>query len=249
MAHGRDDSMLFSLRGLLDLEKERLERESAERRRQEEVAQALERERERIRREAEDRKRSSMIEAARLAEQRRREEEARLEALKQAAVECARVEAESRARAELTDKVHEHERALTLLKEEARRTRARHLSAAGFALFAISLVTSTTLYFAKLRPEAQRLHAAFDELVSAEHNRAEETKRLLERAERRRSELESELETAKKRIDTLESEKTTPASDTPARGGTVPAATKPGASRAGNTPCVDDGDPMNPCLK
>jgi colicin import membrane protein len=226
MANARDDSMVFSLRGLLLRERQRLEREAADRRRQEEVALALRAERERVRREAEDRKRHSLVEVARLEQQRRREEEARLEALKHAAVECARTEAESRSRVELLEKQQLHERVLAELSEQTRRERARHLAIAGFAMFAFSAIAAAALYFAKLRPEASRLQFAYDELVSAEHNRAEETKRLLERAEKRRNDLATELENAKQRIEALERE----GRDTP------PAAKREGAKSAGSAP-------------
>jgi colicin import membrane protein len=209
MAEVRDDPMLFSLRGLLHLERQRLERESNERRRQEEFALALERERARICREAEDRRRQAMVEAARLEAQRRREEEARLVALRQASVERARVEAESQARLELVEKQQAHERVLAELREETRNRRARHLALAGFVLFGISLCASAALYFGKLRPEAARLGRAYDQLVAAEHNRAEETQRMLERAEKKKGELETELDQVEKRITTLESKKTT----------------------------------------
>jgi colicin import membrane protein len=206
VAHVRDDFMVFSLKGLLDLEKQRADRESNERRRQEEIAEALEQERARIIREAEERRRHAMVEAARLEEQRRREQDARLEALKQAAVERARIEAEGRARLELIEKQQAHERKMALLLEETKSRRAKHLTTTGFVLFAISTVAALALYFGKLRPEAARLGAAYDQLVAAEHNRADEAQRMLERAEKRRGDLESDLAHANRRIIELENE-------------------------------------------
>ncbi len=149
----REDSLLFSLKGLQRMEKERVDREMVERERrlaEQHQRRVLEEQRHR---DAE--KRRVEAEAARReAERLRREDEnARHEALKRA--ECERVIQESRLRAQLA--VAEAERAHDVRLAEIRtdnEKRVAKVAASFFAGLAI-LVTSGTLglYFGKIEPE------------------------------------------------------------------------------------------------
>jgi colicin import membrane protein len=188
------DRPMFSVRGL------------GERERGRELDAALKRERERVAREADERKRLLMVEIARLEELRRREDDMRLEALRESAVERARLEAETRARLEVIEREQEHERKMLAIREQSASRRARHLVLAGFALAALCAVTSLGFYFGKVRPEAQRLQAAYDELVTAERNRGEQAIKMLERTEKRRAETQAALDAARLRIEKLEDE-------------------------------------------
>lgn len=249
MADSRDDSILFSLDGLMDVQKKRVEREHAARLREAEVALALQQQRERLRCEAEVRKAHSLAEAARLEAQRRREEDARLEALKRAAVETARIEVEARARLEMMEQQQAHERRMQELRETTRRGRARVFAVLGFGLSTLLGVASLGAYYGKLKPDAERLRVAYTDLVSAERSRADETRRLLERSDQRKGELERELQLARDRIGELERTKldAAPSEKQPAmRSGAAQPST---GKTAEKKRCTDDGDPMNPCLK
>jgi len=201
MADFRDDSPLFSLKGLLG---DRAPEDEAAREREARVALALRIERERLAREAEAKKQAAMAEAARLTELRRREEDARLEALARATVDRARVEAEARARLEMFEKQQAHERKLLEIQSALERQRARGVTFAGFALALVVMTSALSVYFFRLKPDAARLQVAYGELVKAERARAEEAKRLLERSELTKAALTKELGAARARIRELE---------------------------------------------
>ncbi len=202
--------MLFSLRGL-DLDRHRVASDIAERRRLEELVRAEQAERARIAEEAEQRRALAQREAALRADERKAEQEARLEALRLAAVERARVEAEAHARLQLAKQHEAHERELLAIGVQAQGLRARRLAAVGFTLAGLSLTVALGTYAFKLRPEVDRLQAAYDRLLMAERLRAEETKQMLARADRRRAklvieneELRRQLEEAKKQAEAAE---------------------------------------------
>lgn len=137
MQQPNESSVQFSLRGLMDLEEERLrqEEEQAEAERlQEEQARA---ERARAEREAEEQRLCAEAEARQLEAQRRREEEARLEAIRLAELEKARAEQEHAARmAELAAR-REHERQLAAAQKDAGRKKLTFL-AAGLAVLLVA---------------------------------------------------------------------------------------------------------------
>jgi len=207
MADFRDDSPLFSLKGLLG---DRVPKDEEAKQREARIALALRIERERLAREAEAKRAAAMAEAARLTELRRREEEARLEALARVTVERARVEADALARLEVMEKQQAHERKLIEIQSALERQRARGVTFAGFALALVVVTSALSIYFFRLKPDAARLQVAYGELVQAERLRAEETKRLLERSESTKAELSKELSSARARIRELERERSAP---------------------------------------
>ncbi|MCA9628180.1 MAG: hypothetical protein KC766_10965 [Myxococcales bacterium] len=149
----REDSLLFSLKSLQRMEKERADRELIERERrlaEQHQRRVLEEQRQR---DAEKRRTEAQA-ARREAEQlRRAEEQARLEALKRA--ECERVVLESKLRAQLA--VAEAERAHEVRLAEIRadnENRVAKVAASLLAGLAILLTSGTFgLYFGKLEPE------------------------------------------------------------------------------------------------
>ncbi|MGE0320945.1 MAG: hypothetical protein AB7K71_24585 [Polyangiaceae bacterium] len=149
----REDSLLFSLKGLQRMEKERVDRELQER--EQRLADQHQRRVLEEQRQRDAEKRRTEAEAARReAERLRREEEdARLEALKRA--ECERVLQESKLRAELA--VAEAERAHDVKLAEIRTDNEKRIAkvaaslCAGLAIFVTC--GSLGLYFGKLAPE------------------------------------------------------------------------------------------------
>lgn len=192
--------MLFSLKGWGD-DRHRLASDIAERRRLEELVRAEQAARARIAEEAEQRRRLAQREAALRAEERKAEQEARLEALRAAAAERARVEAEAQARLHLVERQEAHERELLQLEARAVGHQARRLAVFGFSLAGLSLALALGMYAFKLRPEADRLQAAYDRLLMAERLRGEETKQMLSRADRRRAKLVVENGDLKRQLD------------------------------------------------
>jgi colicin import membrane protein len=178
MAEQRESSMLFSLRGLMDVEQQRIDLEADARRRAlEEIRMARE----------EDA----------LRERARRERSDHVERIRLGVIERARLQAEATARLELVEQRHAHERQLSALRDELRRRRERQLTLASLLFAVASSAAGVGLYFGKVRPEAERLQIAYDELVLAERARAVESKRLLGRTQQK-------LEAAEQRIHELE---------------------------------------------
>jgi hypothetical protein len=116
-------------------------------------------------------------------------------------VERARVEAEARARLELAERQQVHERQLLAIGVQTQGRRARRLAAVGFTLAGMSLAVALGTYAFKLRPEVDRLQAAYDRLLIAERLRGEETKQMLARADRRRAKLVIENEDLRRQLE------------------------------------------------
>jgi colicin import membrane protein len=201
MAEQRPSSFLFSLENWLELERERAQ---AEQLAQMEGHRQRTRERERFAHEMLEKKRLAEMELLRLERQRQRDDAARRAAHELATLEKARIESEARARLEVLEKQQEHERKLASIREESRQKSAIQLAIAGFSLAIVVSLAFAALYFGKLRPESQRLSGAYDDLVSAERTRAEETGKLLARADKRADDLDRELQRARRRIRQLE---------------------------------------------
>ncbi|MDC0741401.1 hypothetical protein [Polyangium mundeleinium] len=176
MATMQEGALLFSLKYLARLEEARVRPEN-------EAAGRLEHEEaQRHAREA-----SSMharIEAERRArmDAERRAEEARIEAIRFAAVERARAEAEANARLEVMRIVEAHERALAALKEDKqnqRLGRAVRLGALGsMFLFAAAF----GFYFGKVKPDGEaQLRAQQAAIDAADEEASRLRKKLAER--------------------------------------------------------------------
>jgi hypothetical protein len=219
-------------------------RVSAERARNEERerAQAAERE-SRVRlRQQEDALRAAH-ERDRLAEEERRarEEDARLEGIRTAEIERVRGEAARRAAhdSEMMQRKHELELAAIRHAAQARVTR--------FALVATSIVAfgaCAALGWREVGVHPGRiatLHAEHTKAIGGERARAEHAEGELEKSEARRRELEAELRAREAAAPPVPT--TAPSIRTAPRPlpGARPKPGKPGV-------CVDDGDPLNPCL-
>jgi hypothetical protein len=243
----RESSLLFSLESLLETERERVQREAreAQKRRDEElkhVAEAAERRRAALERASEARERRLALE-----QERERIEQERIDAMKRATVERARIEAEGKLRLIEVEQARQHDLALAKIREGERTTRHRTLSWLSLGALLTVCIAAGGGYFALLRPaharETQELHA----LLEATQNRVALQERALT-AERNKGQLQQ------LRIAELESR---------VAQSTRPEPPLPGASKGSHTketplvpvppkapfaPCVDNGDPLNPCL-
>ncbi|WP_437966217.1 hypothetical protein WMF04_42490 [Sorangium sp. So ce260] len=249
MAEIQESSVLFSLKQLMSLEKQRVsEEEEAARRRalaEQEGRRALER---RALAEQEARLRAEE-ERTRREEERAREEAARLEGIRAAAVEKARIEAEQRARIEALERQQEHERRLAALADDAQKRRLKRLIAGGSALVVAALAATLGVYFGKIKPEAeqtlaeqtaaraaheQRLAALESDLAASERQISELTLAYQTvRSKAEKAELERKLLEAKRGRDALQGKVARPPAPQPPR----------------KTECVcREGDPMCGCL-
>jgi hypothetical protein len=201
MSDIRDGSGLFSMRGMFQREHQRIAEElEAERQRLEARERArIEHQREawelaeQLRRDEQDR--------LRRAAQQRRDDQARIATIRECEIERMRLEADARAELEVAARKHEHDLKLEAIREQGRRRRAEQLALVVGALLIASIAAGLAFYFVKLRPEAERMHAVYEQLVQAERSRAEQTQLMLERSEKRRRDLARQLERAERERD------------------------------------------------
>lgn len=244
----RESSLLFSLEGLLETERERVQREAreAQRRRDDEMIRVAEQASRR--RLAAEQEREARERRVALEQERERLEEERIDAMKRATIERARIETEGKLRLVEVEQARKHELSLVQLREGQLTARYRTLTWLSSAACALSIVLAFLGYFGYVRPahahEAQQLQAT----IQTNAERVKGSERALA-AERQRSQTLSE------RIQRLEAEQSAP---TPAPAAVV--VKPPGPSRGGGKGpttgpttvapggCPDDGDPLRSCL-
>lgn len=127
MAEQKESSVLFSLKELMSLEEDRIKQEEEERRRKEQAELNARLEAERRAREAEEARLNADAERRRQEEQRAREEQARLDAIRQGEVEKARHEAENQARLRAMQQQQEHERHLAALNQDKKKKQLTYM--------------------------------------------------------------------------------------------------------------------------
>jgi hypothetical protein len=237
----RESSLLFSLEGLLETERERVQREAreAQQRRAEElkrVADAAER-----RRLAQEQEREARERREALQREREQLDQQRLEAMKRATVERARFEAEAGMRLVEAEQQRKHELSLAKLREEQQGLRYRTLSWLSSAALGLAVAGALAAYFGWIRPAHARDEQRWRGLLSESQLREQVAEQAL-RLERARNRTLSE------RLRSLEaSPPVTPppkAEPTPIKN--VPA-THP-ATPAKRGRCRDTGDPLDDCL-
>jgi hypothetical protein len=241
----RESSLLFSLEGLLETERERVQREAreAERRREDElarVAQLAERRRIAAQQEREARERRETLER-----ERERLESERLEAMKRATVERARIEAEAELRLIEVEQARKHELSLVKLREQERAAHYRTVSFIACGACASSIVLSCVVHFGFVAPAHASSESGLKATIARERERLGAVERALA-AERKRSQelalaAERAAEAAAKAPVATESQRGLPK---PSQPHVTPPARPPTT-----TPCVDNGDPLNPCLR
>ena len=242
-----ESSVTVSLGKILEIERQRIrEEQEAERLRQ--VAEFAQKEAAAIAARAAQ-------EAALQAEEQRRKREAamqaeadaRLRAIQAAAIEGARVEAAQKAL--ILQRVHEqeHERKLAEIAQDTSKQRLKRALMVGVVSAVVLFGGGLGLYFGKLKPEADR--AAASKLVEVETARAnaKAAEDELAASNRRMAELERQYADAKTELERLEIKRKMDAMN-PGRppvlgtGRVIPPPLQP-------KPCVQDKDPLNPCLR
>jgi len=247
----RESSLLFSLEGLLETERERVQREAreAQRRRDEEMVRVAEHASRR--RLAAEQEREARERRVALERERERLEAERIDAMKRAAVERARIETEGKLRLVEVEQARRHELMLSQLREGQLTTRYRALTWLSAAACALSVVGALVAYFGYVRPaqahQEQQLRAA----IQSNANQVKSSEGEL-RAERSRN------QTLREHIQRLEAQQSAAAAVAgpalqvakpphgPARGGGKGPNTGPTTRAAGS--CPDDGDPLRSCL-
>jgi hypothetical protein len=239
----RESSLLFSLEGLLETERERVQREAreAQRRRDDEMIRVAEQASRR--RLAAEQEREARERRVALEQERDRLEEERIDAMKRAAVERARIEAEGKMRLVEVEQARKHELMLVQLRERQLTARYRTLTWLSSAACALSVVSALTAYFGYLRPAHARELQHLQTTIQTNAERAKTTEHSLA-AEHRRNQTLSE------RVQRLEAQPSAPAPVVKPPPTPVPAGAKgPKTGPMTKTPiCEDNGDPLQPCL-
>jgi colicin import membrane protein len=238
----RESSLLFSLRELEDIERQRLAAEraaederrlAAERARAERVAEAR----------REETRRAEAAEAARKeAARQQREEEAQRAALERAAVERVRVEIQARAEAELAEARRDHELALARHRALIVRSRYRWLAIA--SLLATALVGGFAAVLSSQLRAAEHLAVDRADAFARERDARVRAASDLVAMNLRVRELETKLSALQTNTDTR------PPAPAPTHlppGGHVRPHKDPKAPHGTQT-CKGDGDPLNGCL-
>ncbi len=154
MAEQKESSVLFSLKELMSLEEDRIRQEEDKRQREVRAQEDARLEAERRSRQAEEDRIRADEERRRMEEARSREEHARLDAMKHAEVERARVETENAARMEAMKHQQEHERKLEAIREGQGKKKAV------YAVFGIAGVLVVALVGGGLYMKSQNEKAA-----------------------------------------------------------------------------------------
>lgn len=175
MSEQKESSVLFSLKELMSLEEDRIRNEEAEKVAAAQAAENARLEAERAAREAEEARIRAEQERRRTEEQRAREEAARLEAIRQAEIEKARLDAEQRARMAAMEAQQQHERNLAQLKHDKSKKTLRNALIIGGAV--VVLGGSTGGYFIWKNIQAQE--AATARAEEDRRKEAEEKAKLL----------------------------------------------------------------------
>lgn len=240
----RDESVTFSLRELQDLEEDRIEREKRDAKERE--AAALRAKEDAARREAETLAAKERADAEAREEQRRRdlEELARREAMQKAIVEQARLEVDSKTRAQERDRERQHELELAWLRAQQGQTKPGVVigAALGSALFV--LAGAFAIHLAVLKPNSEARIAALTAMAARADARAAEAERRADEQSKRIAALTEDLRQAREAKPAVEPHK--PQATGPKQPirthGTAPAPTEPK-----RTNCLR-GDPMCPDL-
>jgi colicin import membrane protein len=140
MAEQKESSVLFSLKELMNLEEDRIKQEEQEKRRQEDAANNARMDAERRSREEEESRSRAEENRRRAEEQRVREDHARVDAIRQAEIERARLEAENAARLEQLRHQQEHERHITALTQDKHKKKLAFFAYGAAAFLVIALV-------------------------------------------------------------------------------------------------------------
>lgn len=188
MSDQKESSVLFSLKELMNIEEDRIKKETSDleatARAQREAKEAADR----AARENEERRIREEEERRRAEEMRRREEAARLEAIQQGEVERTRLEAEQRARMEAMAAQQRHEQQLATIQHQSGSKKLKGIAIAIGTVLVLGAIGGG-LAFKASGEESARKQAA----LAAENAKLAEEKRQLQEVVSKAEEKERDL--------------------------------------------------------
>ncbi|HEY1956141.1 MAG TPA: hypothetical protein VGH28_11015 [Polyangiaceae bacterium] len=210
MAEQKESSVLFSLKELMNLEEDRIRQEEDQKRRVEEEAARARAETERRAREEEEARMRSADEKRRAEEQRMREDAARLDAIRHAEVEKARLDAENAARLEQMRHQQEHERQLAMVTQDKSKKRLV-LIASGIGVAFIGALVGGVVLYSNAQQKQKDLQGQLSELTSKQEENDRKMKDLQGQlasatTPEQKAELERQIADAKQKADDLAAE-------------------------------------------
>ena len=246
MPEVRESSLLFSLDSLFAHERDKIESERREAARKRQAALEAEAQAERARQTERARLAAETRDRLLAEDRRQRDEQARLEGIRQAELDRARLEAHLKSETELAARRERHELELRALALATRSKRNRALLIGGGALACVAALGSVAFALLNQSPELARLRAAGAAARANEEARANELRGMLTDAERRRRELEAEIAA---RAHAVASAAPAPSATSPGPRPVRPARPVPPTGPRLRPPCGGDAnDPLNPCL-
>ena len=235
--------MLFSLEGLMETERDRVRREAreAQARREAEiksVAEAAERRSALLRQQNDARERRDA-----LTRERERLEHERLEALKQATIERARIEAESGLRLVEAEQQRKHQLAISQIREQQGAARYRALAWLSSGVLALALLGASSAYFGWIAPAHARAQQHLESKLRESAARTRSAELALGAEQSKSRALSARLEM----IQHAAVETPPPAAEKPR---TPPSIKSPHTPSTGTrSGCRDTGDPLDNCLR
>lgn len=203
MAEQKESSVLFSLKELMNLEEDRIRQEEDAKRKAEEEAARVRAEADRRAREEEEARLRAIDDKRRAEEQRTREEAARLEAIRHAEVEKARLDAENQARLQQMQRQQEHERQLAMVTQDKSKKRLV-LIAVSIGVLALGGLIGAAVFISGQLKKSQDLQA---QLTALQAQNDENNRKMTElngklasaTTPEERADLERQLDDAKKK--------------------------------------------------
>lgn len=246
MAEQKESSVLFSLKELMNLEEDRIKQEETERQRQEQAVVNARLEVERKAREEEEARMAAAEESRRVSEQRSREEQARVEAIRHAEMEKARLDAENAARLEQLRAHQAHEQNITALKQDKGKKNLLYIGV-GLGVLLLVVMVGGGIAIKGQMDKAAALQAQLSQLVQDE---ADIKKQMSNASAEDRARLQDELDAKEAAIQNLKDHPNAVQTAAPVHvthtGGTG-GTTKP--ATANKPPCnCTPGDPLCSCL-
>jgi hypothetical protein len=241
----RESSLLFSLEGLLETERERVQREAreAQRRREEEMIRVAEQASRR--RLAQEQEREARERRQALEQEQEHLEAERLEAMKRATVERARIETEARVRLVELEQTRKHELQLVQLREGQLTARYRTLTWLGATALVLSLAGALAAHFGHIRPaharELQQARTSSERIAE----QAKSTALSLAATRAQNQTLAARVHELEARLAAAAAPDAKPVHAGPVRPALVKPLRSPPPPRGG---CKDSGDPLEKCL-
>ena len=257
MAEQKESSVLFSLKELMNLEEDRIRQEESARKAKQDAELQARLDAERRQREEEEARLRGEEDRRRADEQRVREDQARVEAIRHAEVEKARLDAENAARLEAMRHQQEHERHLTAIKQDKHK-RNLIIAAAGAGLLLIGVAVSAVVVIkgqndkaAAVAAESARQLAEQQAKVDALNKQIEDGKNNIDNLQNQlgtvtdtaqKLALEKQLEQARKDQAAAAIMRARISASRPAGGGGAPKGPRPACT-------CQSGDPLCSCIQ